>query len=662
MRRKALYKRVLVLSVMLASTVLLISPSTAVAAGPVEFFDNFESYAIGSNPTEVYEFLGLPYSSEPGPFPPTDLWEVGAMDANQVLQFHYDGPCVHFPQHGKLYRREFSSISEAGVTFYRTQHSMGWTSLLFEYQDDQNYNQVLTLYTNRMYVISQGGAVVEGELELWTDTHIQDVSHRIEVRRVSDQLIASVTRLDTNETKALVVDATDLTGGRAGFKFHDDWPGGLYANVDDFYVKGEPNVRAAAAELSKEVVGAPYLGDGTTWGGKGWDEVESEFVDPAGIIEGYHYWNNALGKVAEGAGLDCSGLVYWAYNKASGAVGPDDALVYYKNADGQYQYNSSPVTEDELEPGDLMFLDHQGDGRMDHVAMFVGGHESGDVIYASTSRMEIIWSEKDRLKRASPGSYTFARITAPTVSIKIRSDSPVDLEVTDPDGSTINAQTVILTEFEWLREIPGVLYYSESDIDGDGEIEDLVFSPELKPGFYHIAVVPEAGALPTEVFSLEVEAAGTIVVLAESVAIGDAPIQGYGIASTGDAIEPLIPVHVDIKPGSDPNSVSCSNENGVIAVAVLTTEDFDATMADHTSVTFGGAGETHVDKRTGEPRRHEEDVDGDGDIDLVFHFRLGDTDLTCDSAEGTLTGETYAGLAIEGSDAIRMVDRGGGQP
>jgi len=64
----------------------------------------------------------------------------------------------------------------------------------------------------------------------------------------------------------------------------------------------------------------------------------------------------------------------------------------------------------------------------------------------------------------------------------------------------------------------------------------------------------------------------------------------------------------------------------------------------------------HVDKKSGEPRRHEEDVDGDGDMDLVFHFRLGDTDLTCDSTEGTLTGETFDGLVIEGSDAVRMID------
>jgi hypothetical protein len=114
-------------------------------------------------------------------------------------------------------------------------------------------------------------------------------------------------------------------------------------------------------------------------------------------------------------------------------------------------------------------------------------------------------------------------------------------------------------------------------------------------------------------------------------------------------------VPIDIKPGGFPNSVNCLNEHGVVPVAILTTEDFDATTVDHTTVTFEEAGETHVNKKSGEPRRHEEDVDGDGDTDLVFHFRLGDTDLTCDSTEGTLIGETFDGDAIEGSDAIRMV-------
>jgi len=114
-------------------------------------------------------------------------------------------------------------------------------------------------------------------------------------------------------------------------------------------------------------------------------------------------------------------------------------------------------------------------------------------------------------------------------------------------------------------------------------------------------------------------------------------------------------VAIDIKPGSDPNSIHCINRNAIIAVAILTTGDFDATTVDHTTVTFAGANEIHLSDQTGEPRRHEEDVDGDGDIDLVLHFRMSQADMTCDSIEGTLNGQTFSGQTITGTDTIRMV-------
>ena len=114
-----------------------------------------------------------------------------------------------------------------------------------------------------------------------------------------------------------------------------------------------------------------------------------------------------------------------------------------------------------------------------------------------------------------------------------------------------------------------------------------------------------------------------------------------------------VSVAIDIKPGGVPNSISCTNKNEVITVAILTTDDFDALSVDHTTVSFAGASEIHKDRNG--PKRHVEDVDLDGDMDLVFHFRVGDTSLTCDSTEGTLMGRTFTGSAIVGTDSVRMI-------
>jgi hypothetical protein len=119
----------------------------------------------------------------------------------------------------------------------------------------------------------------------------------------------------------------------------------------------------------------------------------------------------------------------------------------------------------------------------------------------------------------------------------------------------------------------------------------------------------------------------------------------------------VIYVGIDIKPGSYPNSINCKDKTETITVAVLTTKDFDALTVDYRTVTFEGAKEIHVDKKTGKPVLHIEDVGLDGDMDLVFHFYLRNTALTCASITGQLKGLTYDGIPIEGIDSVRMVKR-----
>ncbi len=123
----------------------------------------------------------------------------------------------------------------------------------------------------------------------------------------------------------------------------------------------------------------------------------------------------------------------------------------------------------------------------------------------------------------------------------------------------------------------------------------------------------------------------------------------YNAGSAGKC--KFISVEIDIKPGSDPNSIN-PRSKGVIPVAILTTEGFDATTVEPLSVEFGpdGASEFHG-------RGHINDVDGDGDDDLVLHFRTQETGIVAGDTEACLAGETTSGDPIKGCDTIRTVGR-----
>ncbi|KGK97722.1 hypothetical protein LI82_08045 [Methanococcoides methylutens] len=106
-------------------------------------------------------------------------------------------------------------------------------------------------------------------------------------------------------------------------------------------------------------------------------------------------------------------------------------------------------------------------------------------------------------------------------------------------------------------------------------------------------------------------------------------------------------INIDIKPGSFPNSIN-PNSKGVIPVAILSTDVFDATMVDPVTVVFGPNDVSPL-------RWATEDVDKDGDLDLVFHFRTQETGVEAGDTEATLTGETFDGTNIEGTDSVKIV-------
>jgi hypothetical protein len=117
-------------------------------------------------------------------------------------------------------------------------------------------------------------------------------------------------------------------------------------------------------------------------------------------------------------------------------------------------------------------------------------------------------------------------------------------------------------------------------------------------------------------------------------------------------------VTIDIKPGSDPNSIN-PEEQGVLPVAILGSS-IDVSSIELNTITIGGAAVTsRGSAKAPKMAVSFEDVDGDGFMDLVAFFRvqdLVDSDALTETTDGLmLEAETKDGLPIYGTDDVNVV-------
>ncbi len=432
-----------------------------------------------------------------------------------------------------------------------------------------------------------------------------------------------------------------------------DWQDFGAAGNIDFVVN---NLGQDAAGLALLVIGDPYLGDGDTFGGKGWDNIADTYVTSDQIGSGYHYWNNKLRQTAFGAGLDCSGLVEWSFNRS---FGPFESLLHnvirYEGVSGQYLHNSEPVAEASLRPGDLLFFGTIASGGQmsnGHVAMYVGDHGTFDVVHAAAPALGIVTARKDVLKTAA-SFLGFRRVVPnPAIGGSVQAGSPIDLTVTDPDGLTISAATALQTSEEYLREVAGELYYYESVLGPDGRPEATVYWSVQKTGDYLVQVAPQAGVSPTSTYSLTFQSGNTAIALAQDLPVSQIPSQGYGITvSVTGPVSTFIPVAINIKPGSYPPSINLKAK-GVVPVAVLGSATLDVHQIDPTTVRLAGAAVAL--KGNGQPMASYEDVNGDGIIDLVVQVTTQALQLTPADVKANLIGVLLDGTEFKGSEAIRI--------
>jgi hypothetical protein len=121
-------------------------------------------------------------------------------------------------------------------------------------------------------------------------------------------------------------------------------------------------------------------------------------------------------------------------------------------------------------------------------------------------------------------------------------------------------------------------------------------------------------------------------------------------ASPGDALVAIdtadCRLHrtLDIKPADPANRID-PHGTGRVRVAVRSSNFLDATTIDRSTVRFGPGGATPVSSGSS-------DVDGDGDIDATFRFRIGDVNLSCSTIRAFLALRTTTGHFYDLSDSV----------
>jgi len=112
-------------------------------------------------------------------------------------------------------------------------------------------------------------------------------------------------------------------------------------------------------------------------------------------------------------------------------------------------------------------------------------------------------------------------------------------------------------------------------------------------------------------------------------------------------------VAIDIKPDGDVNSVKIGSA-GVVPVAILSSETFDATTVDPASVSLADAGVKVVGKAS-----HflcsAEDVNGDGRLDLMCHVLTAELSVEPGDTIAVLEAVTRTGRRVRGQDVLRIV-------
>ena len=147
--------------------------------------------------------------------------------------------------------------------------------------------------------------------------------------------------------------------------------------IDDIVVGGltfpdEPINYNYAAERMKELIGVKFLEQGT-----GYDYFTEKYYTSQEIIDGdILYWNKYTKEVKIGNGIYDEDAILWAFNT-------NDDHINWKNIDKMASNDFKiEVKYGEQQPGDVFFLDYDGNGHYNEVGIFIEPmvDDTGDMV------------------------------------------------------------------------------------------------------------------------------------------------------------------------------------------------------------------------------------------------------------------------------------------
>ncbi|MBI4130184.1 hypothetical protein HY468_02620 [Candidatus Roizmanbacteria bacterium] len=241
-----------------------------------------------------------------------------------------------------------------------------------------------------------------------------------------------------------------------------------------------------------------------------------------------------------------------------------------------------------------------------------------------------------------------ATTKVPDEFLTIIQHSPTELVLTDPTGKKIGYNP--LQEITY-SEIEDSFYGDETltAASGDATQEQKVLTIKSPPqGNYTIDVF---GTGVGEYTLETVYSVGDEIYKAPFVTdqTENGQIRTYMLPfdTTGDLIELIQQVIVDVDPHDKKNRPIYTDRSNIVHIAILTTDTFDAALVDRQTVTAGPAA-TKPHGAAGVLQ----DVNGDKQKDLMFLFKANGLGLTPAVTQLCVTGKTTAGQAVVGCDEV----------